>query len=64
MKATPDVVGMEKLASGHSRLVKVKSYLEAAGVLAAHRAGISPLSLRPGPVAGVPMADGAHAYLK
>ena len=43
MDATPQAVGL----GGPSRVVEVRSYLEAVGVLAAHRAGIDPAALTP-----------------
>ena len=53
MDASPKVLGLDGMCCGCSRLVRARSYLEAAGILAAHRAGISPLSLKAGSVRGI-----------
>jgi len=48
MGATPEVLGLDRSqAQGGCRVVRVANYLEAAGVLAAHRAGLLAESLRP-----------------
>ena len=48
MDATPEVIGLgQGEGGGPCRVVEVSSYLEAVGVLAAHKAGIGPLTLTP-----------------
>ena len=49
MDATPGAVGLGPGGvDGPCRVVEVRSYLEAVGVLAAHRAGTDPVALKPG----------------
>mmetsp|Transcript_65200 Transcript_65200/g.180798 ORF Transcript_65200/g.180798 Transcript_65200/m.180798 type:complete len:334 (-) Transcript_65200:198-1199(-) len=48
MDATPEVIGLGRgEGGGPCRVVEVSSYLEAVGVLAAHKAGIDPSTLTP-----------------
>lgn len=45
MKAWPADIGLEEDGSGG--VVRVRSYLEAIGLLAAHKAGLNPAALTP-----------------
>ena len=44
MKAWPDALGLDERDGG---VVRVRSYLEAIGLLAAHKAGLNPAALTP-----------------